>query len=158
MPLFGRKKVEERIPDTQKVFEEFKLKELVERIEKPEVKFGGIKEEVKEPTAAPLFVKLERYKNILNAISEIKMTMLKIKNALAILSDLDNLRSENLKMIKDATEVMEKRIASLDEEFLKPSGLQEKLPPEVYAEGLEDVLTNLKAQVNQLKSELQTIS
>jgi len=147
MPLFGRKKVEEKIPEE---FEEFR--ELMKR---PEVEK---EEELLKPTSAPLFVKLDRYKNILDAINEIKMTMLKMKNALAILSDLDNLRSENLKMIKDATDVMDKKIESLDLEFLKPSGLQEKLPPEVYAEGLEDVLSNLKTQVSQLKSELQSMS
>jgi hypothetical protein len=143
MPLFGRKKVEEKIP------EEFK-----ELIEKPE----PVKEEIVKPTVAPLFVKLERYGNILEAINEIKMTVLKIKNALTILSDLDNLRNENLKLIKDATDAMESRVGLLDSEFLKPSGLEEKLPPEVYAEGLEDVLDNLKTQVGQLKAELESIS
>jgi len=143
MPLFGRKKVEEKIP------EEFK--ELIEKSE-------PIKEEIVKPTAAPLFVKLERYGNILEAINEIKMTVVKIKNALAILSDLDNLRDENLKLIKDATDAMENRVGLLDTEFLKPSGLEEKLPPEVYTEGLEDVLDNLKVQVGQLKAELESIS
>lgn len=153
MPLFGRKKKVE-----EKIHEKLKFPELKE-LSKPEKR-----EEITKPASAPLFVKLERYKDILDTVSEIKMTMIKMRNAISILSELNNLINENLKMIKEAIDMMDKKIASLDSEFIKPPSLQEKglkEPPKVTEEfggGLSDVLSNLKNQVSQLKSELQSIS
>jgi len=161
MPIFGRRKeAEEKIQELKKAIEM-----PVEKIETPLEKIEPEKkvvepEEIIEPeksSFAPLFVKLDRYKKILNFMNEIKLTMITIRNAFSVLSELDKLRGENLKMIKDALEKLDKRLLSLDSEFLRPTGFHEEFVPDMYtAQSLEGIITDLKSQVEQLKAELKS--
>lgn len=116
-------------------------------------------EEVKKPAFAPLFVKLDRYRQILYLMNELKTTMVAIKNAFSVLTEVDKLREESSKMIKSAIDKVDKRLVDLDSEFLRPSGFQEEFPSETYSvESLEGIVGNLKEQVNQLKAELESMS
>jgi len=114
--------------------------------------------EVKKPAFAPLFVKLDRYRQILYLLNELRTTMVAIKNAFSILAEVDRLREENSKLIKSAIDKVDKRLTSLDSEFLRPSGFEEEFPSETYsAESLEGVVGDLKGQVDQLKTELESM-
>jgi len=113
---------------------------------------------VKKPEFAPLFVKLERYKEILSDLEGLRTTMVAIKNAFSILNQLDKLRYENIGMLQNAIEKVDEKLAALDSEFLRPAGFREELPTEEYSEGLESELGNLKNQVDKLKSELKSVA
>lgn len=113
---------------------------------------------VKKPEFAPLFVKLERYKQILSDLEGLRTTMAAIKNAFSILNQLDKLRYENIGMLQNTIEKVDEKLAALDSEFLRPAGFREELPTEEYSEGLESELGNLKNQVDKLKSELKSVA
>ncbi len=145
MPLFGRRKTEEFKAEIKEV--------------------GGLAEDIvveteepHRPVFAPLFVKIDRYKTVLDLMSEIKTTMQTIRNTIFVLNELDKLRNESMDMIRKSVEGMDKRILSLDTEFIRPSEIKEKAPPEAtYIPGnLEDVLGSLKSQLEQLKTDLKT--
>jgi hypothetical protein len=115
--------------------------------------------EEKKPTFAPLFVKIDKYRSVLNTISDLKTTVIMIKNALALQKEVEGLRDENRRMMEAAINKIDKKIVVLDSEFLRPEGFEEEFPPQIYeTEGLEGVVTDLKKQIEGLKSELQTIS
>ena len=116
------------------------------------------KKEIEKPAFAPLFVKLERYRQILTSLEELRKTMEVIKSAFLTLNELDRLRYENMKIVESTVETVDKRLASLDAEFLRPSGFREELPSEAYTEGLESELSGLRNQIEQLKSELKTVA
>lgn len=170
MPIFGRKKeAEEKIQELKKAIEMpiERAEAAVEKIEAPVEKIEPEKKtvepeeavEAEKPSFAPLFIKLDRYKKILSSMNEIKLTMVTIKNAFSVLSELDKLRAENLKMIKGALEKLDKKLLSLDSEFLRPTGFREEFIPDMYtAESLEGIIADLKSQVEQLKAELQSMS
>ncbi len=116
------------------------------------------KEEPKEeerPTSAPLFVKIDRYRNILTGVNELKTTLVAVKSAFSVLTEMDKLRAETLEMIEKSIGKIDKRLHALDSEFLRPSGFHEEMPHDVYnIESLEVVLSSLKSQVDQLKTEI----
>jgi chromosome segregation ATPase len=159
MPFFGRKKEEVRLPTSEELemnVGQFKpVEQLIKETERPK----GAQPKQERPAFAPLFIKLDRYKQILNSITELKTTLVMIKNSLSVLNELEKLKSDNLKMIEKAIERFDKRISALDSEFLRPSGYHEELPEELYGiESLEATLTGLRDQVNHLKAELENLA
>ncbi len=116
-------------------------------------------QEVQKPTFAPVFVKLDKYRNVLDSINDLKTTTIMLKNALAIQRQIEILRDENRKFLELATDKIDKKIITLDTEFLRPKGFEEEFPTATYeTEGLEGVVDDLKKQIEGLKSELKAIT
>lgn len=188
MVLFGRKKEEPKItqveftyPEIDKGEEEVKrLRERIEKVSEPvilekpkeekvtpkvevpiEIKIKPEKVELKEeekPVFAPLFVKLDRYRKILNTIAQLKTTLLMVKNSFIALNELEKVRIENMKLIQEALNKVEKRILDLDTELIRPSGLHEEIPEYGDVQAISATIADLKGQIEQLKAELETIS
>jgi hypothetical protein len=128
-----------------------------------EQKKEEVKQQVKElerPAFAPLFVKIDRYRQILNAIGYLKTMMIMIKNSLMTLTELDKAREETIKLVRDAAAKLESRIASLDQELIRPSGYHEisEKPEYQDVETVEATVADLKGQIEQLRAELQSMS
>jgi hypothetical protein len=153
---------EERIPEILKNIGGENLEESVEEVvEKKPVPVPEVPTivEGKKPTFAPLFVKIDKYRSVLNSINDLKTTVIMIKNALVLQKEIEGLRDENRRLMEAAINKIDKKIVILDSEFLRPEGFEEEFPPPIYeSEGLEGVITDLKKQIEGLKSELQTIS
>ena len=185
MILFGKKKSKEdvekikevveenKIPEEKKVAEEIReiadLKKIQEveppekmeeaKPTKEEISTPEVTEEIKKKPFAPLFVKIDRYRSVLDAIKDLKSMILMMKNALRVQKEIEELWDENRKFLETAIEKINKKILSLDSDFLRPRGYEEGvLPPEYETEGFEGVVDDLKKQVEGLKSELKTIS
>jgi len=116
-------------------------------------------EEPQRPAFAPLFVKLEKYRSVLNSINDLKTTIIMLKNALTIQKQIEGLRDENRKFLELAINKIDKKIVSLDTDFMRPRGFEEEFPPATYeTAGIEGVVDDLKKQIEGLKSELKTIT
>jgi len=107
-------------------------------------------------TFAPLFVKLEKYKQILTCLSETKEVIELIKNSLNTLKEVESLLSQNLKVLENTVQNFEKKFLKLDSYFLKPATYEEKEGSE--AEDLEESIQQLTRQINELKSELESVA
>ncbi len=153
MPLFGRKKeqIEKEIKDIEEI------KQAIEPVKAPKIEEKI--PELEKPTFAPLFVKLDKYRKILDSLTELKTALEAINNAFTTLNELEKLKAESLKAIENAVEKVGKKTIALDSEFLRPSGYQEEVPSELLAtESLGSTITDLKSQIEQIKSELQSVS
>jgi hypothetical protein len=116
-------------------------------------------QEIQKPAFAPLFVKIEKYRNVLDSINDLKTTIIMLKNALIVQRQIEGLRDENRKFLELATDKIDKKVVSLDTEFMRPRGFEEEFPPATYeTEGLEGVVDDLKKQIEGLKSELKAIT
>lgn len=167
MPLFGRKREE-----IEKIKEAVEKPAEVKQVEKPPMTKPAVTlpevetdvETPERPTTAPLFIKLDKYRKILNTLNYIRTTMIMITNSLSVLNELDRLRKENMKLIQDTLDRVNKHLMSLDAEFMRPSGLREMVPtvaPQIFeaeAGGLETTISDLKYQIEQLKADLETLT
>lgn len=163
MPIFGRKKEE-----IERIKEAVEKPAEVKPVEKPpEAKPALTPPEIEppeRPTTAPLFIKLEKYRKILNMLNYIRTTMIMISNSISVLNELDRLRKENMKLIQDTLDRVNKHLMALDAEFMRPSGLREMVPimthriPEAPTEGLEATISDLKYQIERLKADMETLT
>ena len=190
MPIFGRKKKPELVQEAKELVERLEKEEKVEKakVVKPSpqtavqqppvsaqpvvsmqpgaptqpapVEAAAAEEKQEKPEFAPLFVRLNRYRQILRTMNYLKNTIAMVRSGLAILKEMDKLREENLKLIESSVEKVEKRLLSLDSEFMRPSGYEEEMPELQLQDvgSLEDTLTDLKTQIDQLKAELERMA
>ena len=179
MPFFRRKSKEEDLDELKDIVERTKVPEMPEEEVEPKEEMITTQEETmpiqqkpvqegtpptpveepRRPVFAPLFVKIEKYRNVLSSINDLKTTIIMLKNALYIQRQIEGLRDENRKFLELAINKIDKKIVSLDTEFLKPKGFEEEFPPATYETGgLEGVVDDLKKQIEGLKSELKTIT
>jgi GTP1/Obg family GTP-binding protein len=105
---------------------------------------------------APLFVKVEKYRELLAAIAEIKMFISGMKQLFVIINDLEALRTDANKIMRATIQRLEKSITEIDSELLRPRGFEVEFPAaEIEVHQIEDSLTELQKQMASLKRELE---
>ncbi len=109
---------------------------------------------------APVFVKLSKYREILNTVNYLKMGFNLIKNQMSILSKLENLQRENMKLMYSALDKISKQMDKLDSDFSRPMDFMKEVSETELQEleGLESTISDLKAQIDQLKIEVDAMA
>ena len=112
------------------------------------------------PATAPLFVKLTRYRHILDNMENIKTGLGLVRNQIAILNEIEKLRTRNMKVLESTMEKLSKRLIKLDAEFTRPAGFVEETPEMQIEEmeSLESTITDLKEEIEGLKQEVDALS
>ena len=117
----------------------------------------------KPPAYAPIFIKLTRYRQILNNMNQIRYSLSLIRNQLMIMNELDSLRAENMKALQSGIEKVTGKMAKLDSELVRPTGFMQdspQLPMEMQleeVETLEGTIGDLRAQIEGLKQEVNAL-
>lgn len=113
-----------------------------------------------ERPVAPVFIKLNKYRQVLSTINHLKMNLNIIVNQLSVLNELDKLRDENINMMKNALDKVNDNIAKLDSNFMRPSGHTEHVSDMKMndVENLEGTIDDLRTQIDVLKSEVETVA
>jgi hypothetical protein len=121
------------------------------------VKNDGEKHE--QRTAAPIFVKLDKYRDILVSLGHLKATVVALKNSMEMLQELDEARMQTAEVMQKAMENIDNRIAALDQELVKPKGFREisRSPDYDEVENVEATIADLKGQIEQLRSEIEQV-
>lgn len=153
--LFGRKKKEERHEMPAELPPLSLLDQPQLQMEPP--KSLPPKREQEKPAVAPLFVKMDRYRQILTTIGNLKTALMIVKNSLATLNQIEKVRDETFSLVSDIVEKMDDKLIDLDNNLLRPAGFHDNT--EVSTEqqdirGIEATVADLQGQIQQLKSEL----
>jgi len=115
--------------------------------------------EKERPAFAPLFVKIDRYRNILNALGQLRTSIVMIRNSFSTLNELEKARFETLKLIEEAVGRVENKLSALDSELLRPAGHHPEISPEYQdVETVQATVADLKGQIEQLKTELEQLT
>jgi chromosome segregation ATPase len=159
MALFGLRKKKE-VKEAGDVLKDLEKEEKILEKKEPEAESMPPEPEVKEerPDFAPLFVRINKYRQILQTMNYLKTTLNATKSTLSVLKELDKMRKENLKMVEDAIDKVEKRLLTLDSTFMRPSGYVEKVPEFHDVESLGPTLEDLRGQINQLKAQIESLA
>lgn len=166
MPLFGRKKeqLEQKsdiiVPQAKTEESSTQFTQLEQEVD--EVPEKKVEKEPERPMFAPLFVKLDRYRQILNLVGYLKNSITLMRNSLATLNELEKARNETVRIVYDALEKIEKGIGELDSELVRPAGYSsedDELEKPEYrdVETVGATIADLREQIEQLKSEVEAI-
>jgi len=105
---------------------------------------------------APLFVKVEKYREALAAIAEMKVFVSGMKQLFVVVNDIEALRTDAMKIMRATVQRLDKAIIEIDTELLRPKGFEMQLPTgEIEVHQIEDSLTDLQKQLATLKRELE---
>ncbi|MDI6721045.1 MAG: hypothetical protein QMD85_01550 [Candidatus Aenigmarchaeota archaeon] len=123
-----------------------------EEIEKP------VRSEIRTEVSAPLFVKIDKYRDIIGEIQELKSFVSNLKQTFTILHEIESIRSDTLKIMRASLQRLEKSVLEVDAELVRPKGISlETVQGKEEIVHIEGSLTDLQKQLNELKRELQDI-
>ncbi|MFH0832512.1 MAG: hypothetical protein V1900_02210 [Candidatus Aenigmatarchaeota archaeon] len=149
--FFAKKDKEKSIEEIKKAMEEAPIDELDDDL----VLNEDIRERPREESAAPLFVKVEKYREILNDIQEMKVFVSGLKQLFNIIHELETVRSDALNILRTTTQRLEKSIIEIDSALLRPRGLEIEPHGEAEVSHIEDSLQDLQRQLSLLRKDLQ---
>ena len=142
--------------------EEVKPEPILTQAPKPEEeKKAEVREEEFHPEEgefAPLFIKVERYRQVLQNLEELRAFNKNIGRLLQISQELEGIRRDNLATLFKMFQKVNEKIESLYSGLLKPSSL--KVPgveARVEITKLDDVLEDLKKEITILRDEIEKI-
>lgn len=114
------------------------------------------------PRFAPLFVKIDRYQEILNSVENLKSILLGVRDLLNLMQQLDRIKIESEALLNKNIQEVIINISNMDKEFIRPKGINvENSVPELRDNaGYEKVgsyIGDLQRELDNLKSQLQTL-
>ncbi len=111
-----------------------------------------------ESPGAPLFVKVDKYRDVLRDVHELKLYTAGIKQVLDLLHDIETIRVDANKVLRATVQRIEKTLTEVDSELLRPRGaiMSEVAREDTEVRHLEGSLTDLQKQLSDLKRELQS--
>ncbi|MEM5815000.1 MAG: hypothetical protein QXD89_00730 [Candidatus Aenigmatarchaeota archaeon] len=131
-----------------KIIEENLQKETQEKI--------NIENKEVEEVSAPLFIKLDKYKNLVSSLMQLKTYLITLKNTIVAIEQLEKVRMESISTLSKTIEKMNEKISELEKYLVKPIGFTFG-PTETMEElfAVQSTLSSLKTQIENLKSELE---
>lgn len=106
-------------------------------------------------TGAPLFVKVDKYRDIIKNVQEIKLFVASTKQVFGILHDVESLRADTLNVLRATLQRIERSMLEIDTELLRPYGASVAEAESGEAGHIESSLGELQRQLLELKRELQ---
>jgi hypothetical protein len=117
-------------------------------------------EEIPSPrdTGAPLFVKVDKYRELMASIHEVKLYLGATKQVFSLFNDIESVRAESLNVLRATVQRLERTIVEMDSELLRPKGGIPSDRQEVAeVTHIESSLTDLHKQLMDLKRDLSDL-
>ncbi len=110
--------------------------------------------EVSTDPGAPLFVKVDKYKDIITTIHELKLFLSGTKQLFTLLHEIDAVRSDAISILRATIQRLERSLVDMDAELLRPRGVDMVQQERGEASHIESSLNDLHKQLLELKREL----
>ena len=145
--VFGSKSRKERISAPKSVRTDVPMEEAPEETETPV-------REAPEHKTPPVFIKVDKYKDIIKNIQELKSYALGLRDALDALTDIERELKSGLELTNKALDRFNTIISLLDAKLLKFGEGEDmtRVPGE-----MDEYVKNLYNQVENIRHELRTI-
>jgi len=121
----------------------------------PKIELGKLPE---RPRFAPLFVKIDRYQEVLSTIQNLKEILLGARDLLNLMQQLDRIRLEAETLLQKNIQEVVLNISNMDKEFVRPKGIQteEHQVSNAEYEKVGSYVGELQRELDNLRSQLQT--
>lgn len=107
---------------------------------------------------APLFVKIDRYKEILEKLEQIKVSLHSLTDVMVLLNEVEHIRESTVKALRQGVTDLTDALIALDGEFVRPEEAEisvrksrERTRVEQYVGDLQSELSNLKKELARIK-------
>ncbi|MBI2578614.1 MAG: hypothetical protein HYW26_02795 [Candidatus Aenigmarchaeota archaeon] len=107
--------------------------------------------------SAPLFVKVEKYKELIGLIQEMRAFTNGLKQTFSVIHESDALRNDAVKIMRTTVQRLDKTLAEIDSELVRPRGIDMEKPPYAGSEMkyIEGSLSELQRHLAVLRKDLQ---
>lgn len=82
----------------------------------------GERSREKDDDFAPLFVKIDRYKEVLQKLDKIKNSLSDLQELFSLMNHLDEIKREGMSNLRKGISSLTETLISMDEEFIRPEG------------------------------------
>ncbi len=126
-------------------------------VEMPKIDLGKLPE---RPRFAPLFVKIDRYHQVLESIDNLKNVLLAVRELLNMMQQLDKIKMDSESLLQKNIQEIVASISNLDKEFVRPKGAVEEKRrplPDFEYEKVGNYVGDLQRELDNLKSQLQNL-
>jgi len=110
------------------------------------------------PKIAPLFIRIDRYREILSSIQDLKTTIKKLRDLLAIRKEIHRMNFESDDKLEKALQKFSSSTSNFSREFVNLRGVKQfvrgPLKEEVAADG---TISRLGEEIVKLKEELEKL-
>src|SRR3989338_626518 len=100
------------------------------------------------PDTAPLFVKVEKYREIVGSINELKRFISGIKQLFIVMNELQEIQNNSVNMLRAHVQRLEKSVEWVDQSLLRPAGFEEPMHGEVEVRQIEQSLSELQREIS----------
>ncbi|GEM_PF-5919544 len=117
-----------------------------------------LQEDVVVPETAPLFVKVEKYKEIVGSVNEVKRFLTGIKQLFLVMNELQGIQQDSINMLRTSVQRLEKSIEWVDHSLVRPIGFDEPPHGEMEVRQIEQSLSELQREIANLRKDLDRLS
>lgn len=108
----------------------------------------------KSDASAPLFVKVDRYNEIITKLQETKDLLRGVKTVFPVLLEIDQVKKDATESLRVALQKIEKNMAELDSDLARPGQARLEAPSEMPTH-IENSLSDLQSQLSSLRGQLE---
>jgi hypothetical protein len=110
------------------------------------------------PKTAPIFVRVDRYKEILARIQELKNNLESLTGALAVRKSIHKINAESDAVLEQALQRFADSTSMFGQEFVTPRGPERFGPKEeLQQSALDSTISEVSQEISKLKLELEKI-
>jgi len=109
------------------------------------------------PDLAPLFVKIDRYKEVLSKLEQLKMILKKMTRLISLSYEVDEIKGDLGERVRDTTSKITDTLISLDEIFVRPEQYRPESIYERKTYEVEGQIYDLQEELKHLRKELSKI-
>lgn len=109
------------------------------------------------PEMAPLFVKIDKYKEVLSKLDQLKMILKKMTRLISLSYEIDEIKGDLTGRIRNTTSKITDTLISLDEIFVKPEKYRPESIYEKKTHEVEGQIYDLQEELKHLRKELSKI-
>ena len=115
------------------------------------------KETVVPEPSAPLFIKIEKYDDVLGRIDDLKKTLQTLTRLISFHNEVDELKQDIFSRIKANVSTLTDILISMDEIFLKPEKSKKEGKKKGEGGDIDEQMLDLGEELRHLKRELNKI-